>query len=96
LDADDVRRKCAALRGHCEALGRPYDAILRSCITGPVICAETPTEVRAQLEAVPQAAKELMGTSLVGGTPQELVAYVLPFRSGPFTTTPLWRKSPDE
>ena len=35
FDAADVRRKCTALRGHCEALGRAYDAILRSCFTGP-------------------------------------------------------------
>ena len=75
FDADDVRRKCAALRGHCEALGRPYEAILRSCFTGPVVCAETPAAVRAQLDAFPQAAKDLMGPSLVGGTPRELVAY---------------------
>ncbi len=79
FDADDVRRKCAALRGHCEALGRPYDAILRSCFTGPVVCAETPAAVQAQLDAFLQAVKDLMGPSLVGGTPRELVAYYQAF-----------------
>jgi alkanesulfonate monooxygenase SsuD/methylene tetrahydromethanopterin reductase-like flavin-dependent oxidoreductase (luciferase family) len=78
-DADDVRRNCAALRGHCEALGRPYEAILRSCFTGPVVCADTPAAVRAELDAFPQATRDLMGPSLVGGTPQELVAYYQAF-----------------
>jgi alkanesulfonate monooxygenase SsuD/methylene tetrahydromethanopterin reductase-like flavin-dependent oxidoreductase (luciferase family) len=68
FDADDVRRKCAALGGHCEALGRAYDSVLRSCFTGPVVCAETAAEVRAQLDAFPRDTKELMGPSLVGGT----------------------------
>jgi alkanesulfonate monooxygenase SsuD/methylene tetrahydromethanopterin reductase-like flavin-dependent oxidoreductase (luciferase family) len=79
FDADDVRRKCAALRGHGAALGRPYEAILRSCFTGPVVCAETAAAVRAQLDAFPQATKDLMGPSLVGGTPRELVAYYQAF-----------------
>ena len=79
FDAADVRRKCAALRGHCAALGRPYEAILRSCFTGPVVCAETTAAVRAQLDAFPQAAKDLMGPSLVGGTPRELIAYYQAF-----------------
>jgi alkanesulfonate monooxygenase SsuD/methylene tetrahydromethanopterin reductase-like flavin-dependent oxidoreductase (luciferase family) len=79
FDADDVRRKCAALRAHCAALGRPYDAILRSCFTGPVVCAETAAAVRAQLDAFPQETRDLMGPSLVGGTPRELIAYYQAF-----------------
>jgi alkanesulfonate monooxygenase SsuD/methylene tetrahydromethanopterin reductase-like flavin-dependent oxidoreductase (luciferase family) len=27
---DDVRRKYAVLRGHCEAIGRPYESVLRT------------------------------------------------------------------
>jgi alkanesulfonate monooxygenase SsuD/methylene tetrahydromethanopterin reductase-like flavin-dependent oxidoreductase (luciferase family) len=29
-DADDIRRKLDALRRHCEALGRPYESVLRT------------------------------------------------------------------
>jgi len=79
FDAEDVRRKCAALHGHCEALGRSYDAILRSCFTGPVVCAETAADVRDQLDAIPQATKDLVGPSLVGGTPRELIVYYQTF-----------------
>jgi alkanesulfonate monooxygenase SsuD/methylene tetrahydromethanopterin reductase-like flavin-dependent oxidoreductase (luciferase family) len=31
---DDVSRKYAALRGHCEAVGRPYDSVLRTYFGG--------------------------------------------------------------
>lgn len=31
---DDVRRKYEALRGHCEAVGRPYDSVLRTYFGG--------------------------------------------------------------
>jgi len=31
---DDVRRKYDALRGHCEAVGRPYDSVLRTYFGG--------------------------------------------------------------
>jgi alkanesulfonate monooxygenase SsuD/methylene tetrahydromethanopterin reductase-like flavin-dependent oxidoreductase (luciferase family) len=31
---DDVRRKYVALRGHCEAVGRPYDSVLRTYFGG--------------------------------------------------------------
>jgi alkanesulfonate monooxygenase SsuD/methylene tetrahydromethanopterin reductase-like flavin-dependent oxidoreductase (luciferase family) len=31
---DDVRRKYAALRGHCEAVDRPYDSVLRTHFSG--------------------------------------------------------------
>ena len=31
---DDVRRKYVALWGHCEAMGRPYDSVLRTYFGG--------------------------------------------------------------
>ena len=37
---DDVRTKLAALHQHCNALGRPYDTILRTHMTGWLILAE--------------------------------------------------------
>jgi hypothetical protein len=48
---DDVRRKYAALRAHCAALGRPYDSVLRT-FCASVILAETAAEVQAKLDTV--------------------------------------------
>jgi alkanesulfonate monooxygenase SsuD/methylene tetrahydromethanopterin reductase-like flavin-dependent oxidoreductase (luciferase family) len=40
-DLQDVRRKCDVLRQHCEALGRPYESVLRSHYTPLVVLAGT-------------------------------------------------------
>ena len=72
---------CGASARRCAGTARRRGGgrTTRSCVTCPVICAETSASVRAQLNAVPQATKELMGPSPVGGTPQELVAYYQAF-----------------
>jgi alkanesulfonate monooxygenase SsuD/methylene tetrahydromethanopterin reductase-like flavin-dependent oxidoreductase (luciferase family) len=43
-----VRHKYAVLRGHCEALGRPYQSVLRSYYMGLVLAA-TPAALAAKL-----------------------------------------------
>jgi alkanesulfonate monooxygenase SsuD/methylene tetrahydromethanopterin reductase-like flavin-dependent oxidoreductase (luciferase family) len=48
-DFDDVRRKYAALRGHCERFGRPYESVLRSFLCH-FILAESDEAVVAKLE----------------------------------------------
>jgi alkanesulfonate monooxygenase SsuD/methylene tetrahydromethanopterin reductase-like flavin-dependent oxidoreductase (luciferase family) len=54
----DVRRKYEVLRAHCEDLGRPYDAILRSHYTPLLTLAEDPAALaRKRAEArIPDAA----------------------------------------
>ena len=76
---DDVRRKLAALRRHCESAGRPYEAILKSHIGLPVVLGESPDLLAAKLEAqfgglsASQAA--FHKASAVAGTPEDLIAY---------------------
>jgi alkanesulfonate monooxygenase SsuD/methylene tetrahydromethanopterin reductase-like flavin-dependent oxidoreductase (luciferase family) len=48
---DEVRRKLAALRRHCAAVGRPYDAVLRSH-WGSVLVGATDDAVEALLAAL--------------------------------------------
>jgi alkanesulfonate monooxygenase SsuD/methylene tetrahydromethanopterin reductase-like flavin-dependent oxidoreductase (luciferase family) len=45
FEVTDVQRKYAALRRHCEELGRPYDSVLRSHYTPLLTLAETPDAV---------------------------------------------------
>lgn len=52
-DVADVRRKCEALGRHCAALGRPYDAVLRSHYTPLLVLVET----RAALDRKKSAAR---------------------------------------
>jgi alkanesulfonate monooxygenase SsuD/methylene tetrahydromethanopterin reductase-like flavin-dependent oxidoreductase (luciferase family) len=47
-EVEDVRRKYEALRGHCEAVGRPYEAILRTHWTPLLTLAPSVTALEAK------------------------------------------------
>jgi hypothetical protein len=70
-----VRRKLAALRRHCDDLGRDDDAILRTQVAVPVVLAETRAALAAKLDAIPGHIRDGYASSLVAGTPDELVAH---------------------
>ncbi len=72
---DDVRRKLGALRGHCEARGRPYESILRTHVAVPVVLAEAEGALRAKLEAIPDQVRRGYASSTVAGLPEDAVAY---------------------
>jgi alkanesulfonate monooxygenase SsuD/methylene tetrahydromethanopterin reductase-like flavin-dependent oxidoreductase (luciferase family) len=73
---EGVGRKLAALRRHCGELGRPYDAILRTHLTMPLVLAPTPAAVeRKAAAALPHDARDRYRTSTLAGTPDEAVAY---------------------
>jgi alkanesulfonate monooxygenase SsuD/methylene tetrahydromethanopterin reductase-like flavin-dependent oxidoreductase (luciferase family) len=70
---DDVRRKLAALRRHCEAIGRPCDEILRTHFTSWIFLAETEAEARRKLERFhPQGLTEVQKLTRVVGTPESV------------------------
>jgi alkanesulfonate monooxygenase SsuD/methylene tetrahydromethanopterin reductase-like flavin-dependent oxidoreductase (luciferase family) len=73
---DDVRRKLAVLRGHCEAVGRPYDDILRTHFTSWIFLAETEGEARRKLErSHPQGLTEVQTLTRVVGTPESVAPH---------------------
>jgi alkanesulfonate monooxygenase SsuD/methylene tetrahydromethanopterin reductase-like flavin-dependent oxidoreductase (luciferase family) len=72
---DDVRRKYGALCRHCEALGRPYESILRTYLDFPIILAETPDAVQAKVAAMPQEAQTFYQSSLLATTPGTAVIH---------------------
>jgi alkanesulfonate monooxygenase SsuD/methylene tetrahydromethanopterin reductase-like flavin-dependent oxidoreductase (luciferase family) len=71
LTTEDVRRKCAALHNHCEGIGRPYGAILRSYYAFALL-AKTRAALQTKLETIPQASRESRGIFLFAGTPDDL------------------------
>ena len=75
---EDVRRKVAALQQHCARLGRPYDSVLCSGWTGPVVCGETASVVQTKLERIPPAFRAFWAASIAAGTPPELIAHYQP------------------
>ena len=67
-------RKYDVLRKHCEAQGRPYDSVLRSHLTFPLVLARTHEALRAKLDSLPQGWLKMFGSSLIAGVPQEIIA----------------------
>jgi len=73
--AEDVQRKLAALRGHCDTLGRPYAAILRTQVVVPVVLAATPSALAAKLAVIPETVRRGYASSTLSGLPEDAVAY---------------------
>ncbi|QBD79505.1 LLM class flavin-dependent oxidoreductase [Ktedonosporobacter rubrisoli] len=74
-DLSDVARKYAALRRHSEAQGRPYNTVLRSHLTFPLVLAETPEALRIKLDRLPQGWLKMFRSSLIAGVPQEVLSF---------------------
>jgi alkanesulfonate monooxygenase SsuD/methylene tetrahydromethanopterin reductase-like flavin-dependent oxidoreductase (luciferase family) len=72
---DDVRRKYEALRRHCEAFGRPYEAILRTYLDIPVVIRKTRAAAQAKLDTIPAGVRTRFQTSTLAATPDEAIAH---------------------
>jgi len=70
--AEDVRRKLDILRGYCEAIGRPYESIVRSHFLNQVVLAPTAERAQRKREALPAIYRTVR-------TPRPLVDYYRPF-----------------
>ena len=75
VGAEDIARKFGKLREYCDEVGRPYDSVLRSQFTMPLILAESRPALEAKLAGMPQATLEWCGPALFAGTPEEAVAF---------------------
>lgn len=73
---EEVRRKLDVLRRHCEALGRPYDDILRTHFTSWAMVAPTEREAQAKLKRYyPDGLTEDLRATRIVGTPEQVAAY---------------------
>jgi alkanesulfonate monooxygenase SsuD/methylene tetrahydromethanopterin reductase-like flavin-dependent oxidoreductase (luciferase family) len=73
--ATDVRRKLAALDGHCAVLGRPAASIVRTQVAVPVVLAETTAALAAKLAAIPEVVRRGYASSTLACLPEDAVAY---------------------
>jgi alkanesulfonate monooxygenase SsuD/methylene tetrahydromethanopterin reductase-like flavin-dependent oxidoreductase (luciferase family) len=71
----EVRRKLTVLDGHCDAFGRPREAILRSHLVLPLVLAPTPSALHAKLAELSSAEIDLFGAGLLAGTPSDVLAH---------------------
>jgi alkanesulfonate monooxygenase SsuD/methylene tetrahydromethanopterin reductase-like flavin-dependent oxidoreductase (luciferase family) len=74
----DVQRKYAVLQQHCEALGRPYPAVLRTFHFGPTLLADSPAELEVKRARVPPTLLQFAGQSTLVGTPEQAAERVRP------------------
>jgi alkanesulfonate monooxygenase SsuD/methylene tetrahydromethanopterin reductase-like flavin-dependent oxidoreductase (luciferase family) len=75
VSSHDITRKFGVLEAWCAEYGRPYESVLRSHFTMPLILAPTPAALRAKLASMPQSTLEWCGDALFAGTPEETVAF---------------------
>ncbi len=74
--AEDVARRYTVLKQHCDAVGRPYDDILRTHFTSWVFVAETERDVMAKkARYFPDGLTEEQEYTRIFGTPEQIVAY---------------------
>ena len=73
---DDARQKLATLRTACEAVGRPYDDVLRSHFTHWLILAPSEAAVAAKVRRYfPDGLDAFWGAYLVAGTPAAVASH---------------------
>jgi alkanesulfonate monooxygenase SsuD/methylene tetrahydromethanopterin reductase-like flavin-dependent oxidoreductase (luciferase family) len=74
---DVLRAKLAMLRHHCEAVGRPYDEILKTDFVGWPIVAATASAAREKLEQVlPGGVPPWAERLVLCGTPDSVTAHL--------------------
>ena len=73
---EQARAKLDVLRRHCEAVGRPYENILRSHFTIWLMLAEDEASVRRKVDRYfPDGLDSIWQKCVVAGTPEQIVSY---------------------
>ena len=72
---EGITRKLAKLRDYCAEVDRPYESVLRSHFTMPLILAATPAALATKLVGMDQEKLAWCGPALFAGTPEEAIAF---------------------
>jgi alkanesulfonate monooxygenase SsuD/methylene tetrahydromethanopterin reductase-like flavin-dependent oxidoreductase (luciferase family) len=72
---EDITRKFATLRNRCEEYGRPYESVLRTHFTMPLILAPTRAALETKLAGMPQDTLTWAANALFAGTPEEAIPF---------------------
>jgi alkanesulfonate monooxygenase SsuD/methylene tetrahydromethanopterin reductase-like flavin-dependent oxidoreductase (luciferase family) len=72
---DDIVRKFDKLREYCEEFGRPYESILRSQFTMPLILASSDSALKKKLAGVLRDTLEWCGDAVLAATPDDAIAF---------------------
>ena len=71
----DIGRKFDVLKRWCQEYGRPYEGVLRTHFTMPLILAPTRAALETKLQTMPQDTLVWAAEALFAGTPEEAVLF---------------------
>jgi alkanesulfonate monooxygenase SsuD/methylene tetrahydromethanopterin reductase-like flavin-dependent oxidoreductase (luciferase family) len=74
-DAEAVRRKLVVLQEHCARFGRPFESILCTHWSPPIVLAETRRALRQKAAAISEAEHQFYGPHILVATPEEATAH---------------------
>src|ERR671912_639288 len=72
---DDIARKFRTMQRWCEEYGRPYESILRTHFTMPLVLAPTRAALESKLPCMPQDTLTWAADALFAGTPEEAITF---------------------
>lgn len=75
VSTHDISRKFDVLKGWCEEYERPYEGILRTHFTMPLVLARTPEALQTKLKGMSQETLAWAGDALFAGAPEDAIAY---------------------
>lgn len=75
LSVDEVRRKLAVLHEHCVRLDRPYQSVLRTYWSPPVVLAETHHALQRKVATITAEEHRFYGEHMVVATPEEAIPH---------------------
>lgn len=75
VSTHDISRKFDVLKSWCAEYGRPYESVLRTHFTMPLILAPTEQALQKKLAGMPQETLAWCGDALFDGTPEEAIAF---------------------
>ena len=75
ISTHDITRKFDVLRRWCDEYGRPYESVLRTHFTMPLILAPTHDALEKKLRSMPQETLAWAADALFDGTPEEAIDF---------------------
>ena len=75
ISDDDIARKFTTINRWCAEYGRPYESILRTHFTMPLVLAPTRAALERKLPGMPQETLTWAADALFAGTPEEAITF---------------------
>jgi len=75
LSLEQAQAKFATLARYCAQTGRPYQSVLRTYWSPPVVLAESPRALQGKIDAISEPEHRFYGERMLTGTPEDAIAH---------------------